>query len=563
MGHNEPQRRLHRAKRLLLRPLLIAALCFSAPFQTLDDATAGATSNAPLKEIRVHPSKRFLMYADGEPFFWLSDTQWEIVHKSTPTTATLVLDDRKAKGFNAVQICLLFHWAFQLPNEAGGVTAGSPGNWNETYFSHADYVIDQTIARGMHPVIFPAWGNYANTNIAALFGSPSNAYAYGAWVANRYKNRPGIVYVLGGDEPANEYIAAMGQGIKSVDPNRLVSFHSGNSSSLWYQNASWLDFNTIQTSHHLYNDTEEFSNVTNMVSTDWNKSPTKPTIVMEPRYETIEAYSNPPYGPNDIRLSQYWAVFNGSFGVGYGEARMIWWAINWNTGAFNINDVWTGMNAPGSSNVKHIKNLMLSRPFFSRVPDRGLVNNQTLVAATRGDGYIMVYSGYGQAFVVNTASLSGKSVKPSWYNPRTGAATSAGSQFTGGGSQQFYPPGQPGKGNDWVLVLDDAARNFPPPGIVSAPDADGDGVPDSNDNCANVSNANQRDTDADGYGNLCDADLNNDGVVNFADLATMKGQFFTHNAHADLNGDGVVNFADLALLKSAFFRPPGPSGRVQ
>lgn len=91
-------------------------------------------------------------------------------------------------------------------------------------------------------------------------------------------------------------------------------------------------------------------------------------------------------------------------------------------------------------------------------------------------------------------------------------------------------------------------------------DTDGDGIINTADNCIEVANADQRDTDNDGYGNICDADLNNDGFVNFADLAIMKSTFFSSDANSDLNGDGVVNFADLATMKLFFFGVPGPSG---
>jgi len=60
-------------------------------------------------------------------------------------------------------------------------------------------------------------------------------------------------------------------------------------------------------------------------------------------------------------------------------------------------------------------------------------------------------------------------------------------------------------------------------------------------------------------GSLCDADLDNNGIVNFADLAIMKKVFFTTNSIADLNGDGIVNFTDLAMLKKSFFKAPGPA----
>ncbi len=95
---------------------------------------------------------------------------------------------------------------------------------------------------------------------------------------------------------------------------------------------------------------------------------------------------------------------------------------------------------------------------------------------------------------------------------------------------------------------------------IPEPGRDGDGIPDADDNCVDVPNPGQRDTNLDGYGNLCDADLNNDGAVDFLDLGLLKAVFFTDDADADLNGDGSVDFLDLGLMKSLFFQPPGPSG---
>lgn len=103
----------------------------------------------------------------------------------------------------------------------------------------------------------------------------------------------------------------------------------------------------------------------------------------------------------------------------------------------------------------------------------------------------------------------------------------------------------------------------------SLPDGDGDGVPDHADNCVLAPNGPllpdaggnvQLDMDGDGFGNLCDPDLNGDGVVNFSDLAEMRRHFFETGGAADLDGSGAVNFADLAILREDFFQAPGPSG---
>ncbi len=93
-------------------------------------------------------------------------------------------------------------------------------------------------------------------------------------------------------------------------------------------------------------------------------------------------------------------------------------------------------------------------------------------------------------------------------------------------------------------------------------DADADGVANRLDNCSELANPAQIDADGDGFGNACDADLNNSCVVNVADLGLMRTVFFTADPVADFNGDGVVNVIDLAILRSAFFAPPGPSGLV-
>ena len=109
------------------------------------------------------------------------------------------------------------------------------------------------------------------------------------------------------------------------------------------------------------------------------------------------------------------------------------------------------------------------------------------------------------------------------------------------------------------LTSDAYVSSFALPG---GSDVDADGVPDGSDNCTLLANADQRDTNGDGFGNVCDPDLNDDGIVNATDLGLFKAVFFTTDADADFNGDGVVNATDLGTLKTFFFQPPGPSGVV-
>ncbi len=112
---------------------------------------------------------------------------------------------------------------------------------------------------------------------------------------------------------------------------------------------------------------------------------------------------------------------------------------------------------------------------------------------------------------------------------------------------QQYPPGSIDFGSATVSLG------------VNAFDPDGDGVAEEQDNCTEVANADQRDTDADGIGNACDADLNNDCIVSFGDLAAFKAVFLTDDPDADFDGDGVVTFGDLAVMRQAFSGAPGPA----
>jgi hypothetical protein len=91
-------------------------------------------------------------------------------------------------------------------------------------------------------------------------------------------------------------------------------------------------------------------------------------------------------------------------------------------------------------------------------------------------------------------------------------------------------------------------------------DSDGDGIPDFRDNCSLVANPDQRDGDLDGWGQACDPDYNNDGVVGGPDFARLLEAFGSEDESVDLTGDGVVGGPDLGVFLSLFGQAPGPSG---
>jgi len=96
------------------------------------------------------------------------------------------------------------------------------------------------------------------------------------------------------------------------------------------------------------------------------------------------------------------------------------------------------------------------------------------------------------------------------------------------------------------------------------PDTDSDGIPDEWDNCVSTSNTDQCDTNTDGYGNLCDTDINNDGAVGNPDFNTFRANFGQAvppgNADTDFNCDNAVGNPDFNIFRSGFGGTPGPSG---
>jgi uncharacterized protein (TIGR03790 family) len=124
--------------------------------------------------------------------------------------------------------------------------------------------------------------------------------------------------------------------------------------------------------------------------------------------------------------------------------------------------------------------------------------------------------------------------------------------------------------NTWIG--DPLLRLDPAPAANTA-DRDGDGVRDSEDNCTLIPNPKQRDTDSDGYGNFCDGDINNDGLVTTSwgtifplgergdvEWIALTAESPLYDENHDLDGDGLVGATDIAIAQLGLYHAPGPSG---
>ncbi len=130
---------------------------------------------------------------------------------------------------------------------------------------------------------------------------------------------------------------------------------------------------------------------------------------------------------------------------------------------------------PGAAQMQFARWLLESRPYLNRIPDQAVIVTDRVVTAVPGAGryrfvatrdtdgtYAMVYVPCARKFKVNMEVIRGGQVRAWWYNPRNGAAEEIG-VFPNAGEREFLSP-DPSESLDWVLVLDDVTKNYPPPG---------------------------------------------------------------------------------------------------
>lgn len=451
-------------------------------------------SPAATPRLRVSENHRFLVTEDGRPFFWLGDTAWELFHRLNREEAELYLDDRAKKGFTVIQ-------AVALAELEGDTTANTYGhlplidldparpNVKEgaanDYWDHVDYIVNEANKRGLYIGFLPTWGRYWHDKVKdgqPLF-TAANAEIYGEWLGKRYRDA-GLVWILGGDrsvdnEEQKEIIRSMARGLRHGDGgHHLMTFHppGGNGSSTWFHQDDWLDLNMRQNGH-----SAEFTGRYDHTRKDYDRTPAKPVIDGEPLYEDHPvSFNAQSFGHSiaaDVRRPLYWDLFSGACGHTYGHHSV--WQM-WSPGKPPINNPlmpWSeALQQPGASQMQFARKLLESRPFLTRIPDDGIIAGNRVPTSIPGAGryrfvatrdqagtYAMIYAPVGRKFSVNMDKISGAKVKATWFNPRDGSTRELGS-FENRGIREFTPPDY-GEMLDWVLVLDDAAKHYPRPGV--------------------------------------------------------------------------------------------------
>jgi len=423
--------------------------------------------------LRVSENGRFFRAAKGEPFFWLGDTGWLLLTKLTREQVEMYLEDRREKGFNVIQVMVVHELDdtdVYGDSALTGKSLAMPKVASGGYWGHLDYIVDKAAEKGIYMALVPVWGSVVKK---AKIG-PAVGKAYASFLAGRYKNRPNIIWMNGGDIRGAEFQDtwnAIGMTLREQDPGHLITFHPRGraSSSFWFQRQPWLDFNSIQSGHRAYaqdtsaGDPHYGEDNWRYVSADYQKRPVRPVLDAEPSYEQIphglHDTLQPRWTADDVRRYGYWSVFAGACGYTYGDNSVMQMLRPTDKGsAYGAKAFWyDAINDAGAGQMGYLKKLLLSRPYFERVPDQSLIvdpgKKYEYLLATRGVGYAFIYTYTGRRLKVNPAVLGATQVEASWYSPRDGSWKKIG-LFPGKGVLTVDPPGEPAPGNDWVLVLD-------------------------------------------------------------------------------------------------------------
>ncbi|WP_154792532.1 glycoside hydrolase family 140 protein [Occultella kanbiaonis] len=439
----------------------------------------------PWQHGRIEPSAdgHYFQHEDGAPFFWQADTVWLLLTRLSLDEAEEYFADRHAKGYNVAQVMVIHSPASatlegRLPFIDEDVTrpdtrpadprAGLPG---PSFWDHLDDVLKLAARWGIYLALVPIWGS----NVEHGDHSDESVATYGTWLARRYRHHPNIVWLNGGDLRGTTRMPAwrsLGEALRKNDPTSPITFHPFGrcQSSTWFHTENWLDFNMFQSGHRDYeqvwnDDAATWKGPDNWryVEQDYQRYPARPTVDGEPCYEEIPRGLHDPvhgyWGHDDSRRFAYWAVFAGAAGHTYGHNAVIQVHKPEYPPAYGVTMDWRdGLAAPGSRDLQHLRDLVLSYPYFERIPDQTVIvgdpgTREDRLVVTRGARFLLAYRFTGRPFELRGEVLPGAEVRMRWMDPITGAFVGE-TVLANEGNLRFTPPVGANGNTDMVLVLD-------------------------------------------------------------------------------------------------------------
>jgi Protein of unknown function (DUF4038) len=221
-----------RALTIWMGAALVASICGlpgSAGART-NEAAAPSVKNLRLK---VSPNGRYFVDQNGKPFFYLADTCWLLFQRLNHADVDEYLRDRVAKGFTVIQAYVIRGLGKRHPDGNGSLLGESPfidrdaTRPNEAYFKNIDYVVNRANELGLVMGLVTAKSWHVNNTPEKVFNE-KNAYTFGKFLGERYKNNAVIWYPGGDSIPGMDDTVwvAMAKGLRDGSGGtQLISYH--------------------------------------------------------------------------------------------------------------------------------------------------------------------------------------------------------------------------------------------------------------------------------------------------------------------------------------------------
>lgn len=470
-----------------------------------------------MDKLHISKNNRYFSNENDTPFIWIADTAWTMPQRLKWDDVDYYMKKRKAQGFTVLQIVALDpEQDVQMRNPAGikALINNNLRTPNEPYFEYLDWILDKAEEYGFYVLLLPVWGqlvvgdNWMGQTFEKTVNE-ENAYEYGYWIGNRYKNRKNILWCLGGDrQPIHLAInyknvwRRMAEGLakgitgavlKYNEPDEIwkelmITYHACHEAetgecstmSYWTDEEAWISFIMLQSGHGLAPKNYE------LVKKEYDRPVSLPVWDGEPAYEmmpTTWPVINDYHGDWIVRKRAYWSLFSGSFGHTYGHAS-IWCMISEKEKNIMIKYSWfEAMESPGAYQIKILRDFLESRDLSSCVPAQEMLQLQSnmetdimdehIQACRQKDGYFScIYFPSGGKEIIELGGLKGDSYHLWWFNPRDGKCYSNDNHELQNPIQinltdTTLEVNSPTKGaqQDWVLVIEMVDQGYSIPGL--------------------------------------------------------------------------------------------------
>jgi len=454
----------------------------SAPSAPVTPSAGGSAIAFPLV---TSANRRYLQDQNGTPVPILGRAYWGIIGLSSSNYRTAI-QDALNKGFNAIEFrapdgsqqdnFVPKDGAGNLPftsKVGGGSYTGSFSETpdfstpNEAYWAFVDQFIDYCQSVGVMVLWFPAYIGYDSSsegwgNVMVANGA-TRMRSFGTYVANRYKTRKNIIWMLGGDRgtgvnpfTANEVTVeqAMIDGLLSVSAQQSTQYAAEwNSDSIGTDQGSFGGYMTLDGAYSFV------GNTGTQARRGYQDAALLPTFLLEEPYDEEGSDGTGKNGnaSQPVRRFVWWGMLNGIGGYMAGNGYLIHFFPGYSA----------HFSSQGQIDLANLNAFWRSLPWQRLVPS-GLSGIGTLVTAGAGsidtlsyvaaaatperDLLVAYLSSNAANPTIDMTKLSG-TVHARWFNPSSGVYTDIGS-FPNTGTHTFTKPGNNGTGfSDWVLVL--------------------------------------------------------------------------------------------------------------